>query len=131
MTGNPHYAWDAYASCRFNDQVIPEWVLECFDLAAYNLRDLMHDPPVDPATAVAAAMEMLPSKGPSVFWAYNKTSYRLLSYVEAVLRHQAAGDKTEHAIKAAAAEKGVSESTIRRAWRAYCQSVAETVTVKT
>lgn len=130
ITRNPLYAWEAYRACRWDGQAIPDWVLECFDLAAYNLSDLTNNPPVDPPTAIATAMGMLPAKGPSVFCNYQKTRYRLPSYVNAVLRRKAAGDKTEYAIKSAAKDMQVSESTIRRAWRAYCQSMPDTLTGK-
>ncbi len=124
MTGNLLHAWKAYNYHRVEGTGVPEWVLECFDRVSENLSDILAGPPPgDPSTAIAEALEMLPD-GPSVFWTYKNN--KQLRYVDAVLTRIEEGDQPTYAIQSVAREQGVSESTVRRAWRAFTVTVSGT-----
>jgi hypothetical protein len=129
VTGNPIYVWNAFLTARSEGVPLPDWVLDYLERAAEGLMQLFTNPPENPGTATLEALE-LHRMGPSAFRSF-KDNPRPLRYVSAVFKRRALGTKTGDAIKEAAKEMRVSEPTIRRAWRAYCQSVAKTVTVKT
>jgi len=129
VTGNPMYVWRAFLTARSEGVATPDWVLEYLERVGRRLVRLFWNPPENPGTATLEALE-LRRMGPSAFRSF-KDNTRPLRYVSAVFKHRALGTKTGDAIKEAAKEMRVSEPTIRRAWRAYCQSVAKNVTVKT
>jgi hypothetical protein len=134
MTGNPLYAWKGYRvwnSVRHRGAVLPAWIADYLDRVAANLEELTWNAETtDAARAITKALEMSP-KGPSVFRKGRSGDRRTFRYVAAVEKFLAQGDKLDQARANAAKHCRVSESTIKRAWRARVRVSRKTMTPKT
>jgi hypothetical protein len=122
------FVWRAFLLAREEGITVPDWVLEYLDRAGEQLVRLFINPPVDAGAETLKALE-LHRMGPSAFRSF-QSNKRPLHYVYAVFDYVEKGTKLSEVIAYVARDKHVSEATVRRAWRAYCQSVSETVTVK-
>jgi hypothetical protein len=117
---NPLYAWHEYYIRREFDEPIPDWVLEYFDRVASKL--LQATEPGSKADVQAAAAEALELKKPGKTGAGTKfTKFRTApewaEHAYAVYKKlQGGAVKLDAAFGEVAQEKGVSNSTVRRAW---------------
>jgi hypothetical protein len=116
---NPVFAWRAYRECREAGIDLPEWVLEYIDCVAAAIDRLAGDPPAKNkiAPALADALLMKSDGAGTVFSRAQDVKWIPLGMD--VDRHISHGDKEYLAVTQAAAQNGVSPSTVWRAWKRY------------
>ena len=122
---NPLDVWLAYWEARESGQPVPDWVLTYLDRCAVALLDLASDSAhgksvTAPSTAIAEAFEMKhPGQGGrgSVFSEFANRKW--IFYGETVAHYMRQGDQETYAIEDVARKDGVSEATVRRAWKKY------------
>jgi hypothetical protein len=119
-TGNPVYAWRAYAECRSAHRDIPDWVLEYLDepARAFWRWSMVGRPPKELGEALADALLMRRPgrKGPGTVFAEVFPDKESRALAVEVYQRVRAGEKPYLAVENAAKTAGVSRSTVQRAW---------------
>lgn len=123
--GNPLDVWWAYCEARESGQPVPDWVLTYLDRCAVALLNLASDSAhgksvTVPSTAIAEAFEMKrPGQGGrgSVFSEFANRKWLFYGWTVAYYMRQ--GDQETYAIEDVARKNGVSEATVRRAWKKF------------
>ncbi len=123
-TDNPLAVWFAYAECRQVNLDIPEWIFRYLDRVAGNFWHLCpgakNPVPDKPSPAIAEALEMKGAgkSGPgNVFKAFQNV--RHLAMAHDLIRLILSGHKETVAADQVAEQRGVSRSTILRAYKKY------------
>lgn len=132
---NPFFVWQAYDHFRRAGMPIPEWILEYFDKAAdalFALRlgqtDLKIHAKELPATGdnlaqlVAKALGFR-EKGRGTALSKLKKSDAEISMALRAQQRMNSGETQETSFGETADEIGVSDSTVRRAWRKYGRDI--------
>jgi hypothetical protein len=125
ITKHPAHVWRAYYLCRAAGREIPAWVLEYFDRVSKNfleLCDLAERGEVikERAAAIAEALEMKKpgrsGRGNILVAPEGPEGLAWLAIARDVKREIEKGTKEMFAMEAVAKARGVSESTVWRAW---------------
>jgi hypothetical protein len=115
---NPLYAWTAYRAAREIGCPVPDWALEYLEEAAEEICILRHRRGRVSHTDIAKAVKLAGTPGKkNAFSSYRNTKWR--RHAKTVESNIVQGDKETYAIEGAAKQWGVSESTVRRAWKRY------------
>jgi hypothetical protein len=123
--GNPLHAWRAYGECRAHGLAIPDWVLAYFDRTAdrfWRLTMASSRPVGDLSPLIAEAVEMKrPGRGGSgsVCTQYDRTNEILLAINAANEIAGRSNGKLKVALRRVARQRGVSLSTVERAFKAF------------
>lgn len=122
-TGNPLFVWQAYKFQRLMSSEVPEWVFLYLDNVAESLLSFTDKDRCD-ASFVAKALDLDTRQGErSAFKGFDQDMAFKLG--PAVLRAIADGSQETYAIEAVAKERGVSESTVRRAYKGFMDIYAQ------
>jgi hypothetical protein len=113
ITGNPLHVWNAYQVCRVARLGVPDWVLSYFDGVAKRLLQPAKRGGKLSKSAIGKALGMnAPGRE---FREFSETpEWADIAYD--VWQQLKGGDKETYAIEAVAEKRGISPSTVRRAW---------------
>jgi hypothetical protein len=113
ITGNPLHVWNAYQVCRVARLGVPHWVLSYFDGVAKRLFQPAKRGGKLSKSAIGKALGMnAPGRE---FREFSETpEWADIAYD--VWQQLKGGDKETYAIEAVAEKRGISPSTVRRAW---------------
>jgi hypothetical protein len=116
ITGNPLHVWNAYRVCRVARLGVPDWVLSYFDGVAKRLLQLEDTVKRGEKLSESAIGKALGMKAPGREFREFSETLEWADIAEDVRQQLKRGDKEKYAIEAVAEKRGISPSTVRRAW---------------